>query len=131
MLLFVYGTLMRGMRNHGVLGAARARLIGEAVTEPGYRLFEVRGAGFPALVRDGTGTVRGELWDLEPDRIVGLDRFEGCPHIYERKLVCLESGQAVFAYFWARDRNALVPVPSGSWREHLAPARPRPAAARS
>jgi gamma-glutamylcyclotransferase (GGCT)/AIG2-like uncharacterized protein YtfP len=57
--LFVYGTLKRGQRNHRLI--ADQRFLGEATTEPRYRVFDL--GPYPGLVIDETNgvAVLGEL----------------------------------------------------------------------
>lgn len=74
-LLLVYGTLQRGCRNHRHLAGAIYR--GEATTAPGWVLYDV--GGFPGLVAEprSDDAVVGELWDITPETVTGLDRLEG------------------------------------------------------
>ena len=74
-LIFVYGTLKRGCCNHSQL--AGQAFVGEARTQPGFRLFDL--GGYPGIVanaddRDG---VFGEVWSVDPDCLDRLDAFEG------------------------------------------------------
>src|SRR5207249_6980142 len=61
--LFVYGTLKRGGRGNRWL--AGQRFLGEAVTEPTYRLYDL--GTYPGLVRDEANglAVKGELWEVD------------------------------------------------------------------
>lgn len=81
-LLFVYGTLKRGMSNHHRL--AGQHLVGEARTQPVYRLYRID--WYPGLVRvitDGV-TVEGELWEVDDATLRQLDEYEGVPTWFER-----------------------------------------------
>src|SRR4051812_88896 len=51
-LLFFYGTLRRGERNHHVLAATGARFVGRAVTRDARRLVDL--GPYPALLREGS-----------------------------------------------------------------------------
>ncbi|MEE4544412.1 gamma-glutamylcyclotransferase family protein [Streptomyces sp. V4-01] len=88
---FVYGTLLRGQRNHALL-AGRVRSWTAAVL-PGALLFD--GPGYPFAVADpaGRGRVRGELVGIAEESydlvLADLDRLEtyvpGAPgNLYER-----------------------------------------------
>ena len=104
-LLFVYGTLKRGCRNHRHL--AGQTFVATARTVPGYRLFDLGGyPGLVALASDRT-EVLGEVWSVAPAALAKLDRFEGVHEgLYRRAPVPLQppfAGQPVDAYFPARD----------------------------
>ena len=87
-LIFVYGTLKRGGRNHHHL--AEQTFVGPARTSPGVRLFDL--GGFPGLVaqaadRDG---VSGEVWSVDAECLQRLDDLEGVPEgLYRRAPVAL------------------------------------------
>lgn len=103
-LLFVYGTLKRGCRNHAYL--AGQSFAGEARTPPGFRLFELGGhPGMIALADDREG-VTGELWSVDAECLARLDVLEGVAEgLYRRERVPLLApfaGQNVEAYLYAR-----------------------------
>jgi gamma-glutamylaminecyclotransferase len=74
-LLFVYGTLKTGERNHRLI--ADQWYVGPAATEPRYRLIDL--GPYPGLIRDDADglAVRGELWDVSRCCLLELDDFEG------------------------------------------------------
>ncbi|MEZ4238513.1 MAG: gamma-glutamylcyclotransferase family protein [Myxococcota bacterium] len=81
--LFVYGTLMAGQAQAGLLGAL------------GRRAAQVRGAlyrlpaGYPALVADDAGWVHGELVDPPSAPVLALlDTYEGVDEGLYRRIVC-------------------------------------------
>lgn len=87
-LLFVYGTLKRGASNHQWL--AGQTFIGEARTQPGYRLYDV--GGYPAMVLQPGGSegVWGEVWSVAAGALQQLDEFEGIAEgLYRREPVPL------------------------------------------
>ena len=123
--LFVYGTLMRGQRNH-------ARFCGDALTiEPASTMGHLHDllAGFPAMV-EGKGTVYGEAMTF-PDTeatLSELDFLEGYRpdqpgrSLYLRRVqpvTLLGSGTTVpaYCYLW---HGPLPPdavfLPSGRWQ---------------
>jgi gamma-glutamylaminecyclotransferase len=106
-VLFVYGTLKRGQRNHQLI--ADQEFLGEAVTQPRYRVFDL--GPYPGLVADDTTgvAVRGELWAVGACCLAELDDFEEVPGLFVRVLVAIAGRDGeVFAYFWNR------PVPPGA-----------------
>lgn len=105
-LLFVYGTLKRGQCNHRLL--ASQEFLGEAVTEPRYRVVDL--GPHPGLVLDaGSGVaVKGELWAVSDECLTALDAFEEVPGPFVRAPVAIAGRGAVDAYVWNR------PVPAGA-----------------
>ncbi len=84
--LFVYGTLMCA----DILEAVAGKLPGRApAVLRGYRRFEVRGEGYPAIMAFEGWTVEGLLcFDISQESWSRLDRFEG--EMYLRRLVKVE-----------------------------------------
>jgi gamma-glutamylaminecyclotransferase len=107
--LFVYGSLKRGFRHHDQL--RDAEFLGPAETAPGHHL--VLQGEYPALVRGGQGTVRGELYHACATLLATLDEFEGSA--YERQSVELSAGGVAQAYFARGSTRELAPLPSGDW----------------
>jgi gamma-glutamylcyclotransferase (GGCT)/AIG2-like uncharacterized protein YtfP len=101
-ILFVYGTLKRGLRNHNFL--LGQDFLGEAQTALRYRLYD-RGS-FPCMVenpRQGVA-VRGELWRVDEAAIPRLDEFEEVPDLFSRREIHVVGFSApVFAYLYQRD----------------------------
>ena len=87
-LVFVYGTLKKGYRNHRLL--ANQMFIGHATTINKYKLYDL--GAFPGMVEVKNGDkVRGELWMVDSHTMRALDYLEGVPLLYQRKLVQLAS----------------------------------------
>jgi gamma-glutamylcyclotransferase (GGCT)/AIG2-like uncharacterized protein YtfP len=112
--VFVYGTLMRGGRYHGLL--ARARHLGAARTTSGYRLYDL--GPYPAMIREGDGVVTGELYEVDAATLVELDRLEGHPDLYLRQTVELDGGEVVTTYLFvdATELRRSPVILSGNWR---------------
>jgi len=91
-LLFVYGTLKRGLVNHHLLG--EAAFAGEAEM-PGVDLYDL--GPFPMAIA-GDGTASGELYRVDGERLLHLDRFEGAPRLYRRERLPLTDGRRVWIY---------------------------------
>jgi gamma-glutamylcyclotransferase (GGCT)/AIG2-like uncharacterized protein YtfP len=112
-LLFVYGTLKRGGRRHGLLARQLSR--GQARTRPLYALHHL--GAYPGLVAAvGAGqVVRGELYEIDCALLRRLDRVEGAPGLFDLGPVELddEVGPA-WAYFYQRD-PAGPRIESGVW----------------
>ena len=97
-LLFLYGTLKRGGRNHPLV--ADQEFLGPARTLPRYRLYD--SGSYPCLVDDAAGVaIRGELWRVDAAMLQRLDEFEEVGHTFARRQVAVEgTDETVFAYFY-------------------------------
>lgn len=83
--VFVYGSLLRGFGNHRLLVGSEL-LAGDAVCD-GLAMFDVAGGAYPGCTL-GTGRdqVAGELYRVDAATLARLDRLEGHPRFYCRKL---------------------------------------------
>jgi gamma-glutamylcyclotransferase len=110
--VFVYGTLLRGERNHERL--AGARFVGPARTLARYALYDL--GAYPGMT-DGSGAVEGELYEVGARHRAALDAFENHPRLYRRSVVALEGGAPAEGYLMTRAQVAgRPPIASGSWR---------------
>lgn len=97
MILFIYGTLKRGQSAHYQL--AGQEFLGEALTEPHYRLVDL--GPHPTLVESDDGLAcHGELWRVDAECLAKLEAYEDAPTYYHRQPVAIAdfSGD-VQAYF--------------------------------
>ncbi|MGJ8670590.1 MAG: gamma-glutamylcyclotransferase family protein [Oceanococcus sp.] len=110
--VFVYGTLLHGESNHGLL--AKATFVRRARTTPDYHLVDL--GEFPALVAGGSVAVLGEVYDVNDDDLVSLDELEDHPNFYQRGRVTLEDGEEVMAYLLGPDyMTGFSVISNGSW----------------
>lgn len=101
-LLFVYGSLQRGCRNHHLLAGQEFLQI--ARTVPRYRLYD-RGS-YPCLVEEPEHgvAVQGEVWRVDDRVFAALDELEEVPTVYVRREIALEAvPPPVWAYFYQGD----------------------------
>jgi gamma-glutamylaminecyclotransferase len=110
-ILFVYGTLKRGLANHNLL--AREDFLRTALTEARYRLLDL--GPHPGLIVDEQQglSVHGELWAVSDSALRELDAFEEVPGPFIRAEVRLVGlAEPAQAYFW----NSPIPagVPTGN-----------------
>ena len=104
--IFVYGTLKRGQRNHGLL--SDHHFMGLALTLPHYRLYD--SGRHPALVDDLENgvAVRGEVWQVSEETLGKLDEYEGVPDYFSRRSIFLQGWNSpVEAYFFNGDAAPL------------------------
>ena len=112
---FVYGTLMRGEANHRLL--ANSRFIGAAMTAPEFTLVNM--GAYPAMVEDGTSSVKGEVYEVNAKTLVELDSLENHPIYYKRRMITLADGRLVLAYIMPPERATSHPIiEHGDWRRH-------------
>ena len=109
--IFVYGTLLPGGSNHGLL--ANAAFERAVRTAPGFALADL--GPYPGLLREGDGTVTGEVWAVDAQALATLDRLEDVPRLYVREPVELEDGARVDAYLYARDAAGAPRIHGGAW----------------
>ncbi|MCG8391462.1 MAG: gamma-glutamylcyclotransferase [Pseudomonadales bacterium] len=110
MLVFVYGTLKRGLRNHHFL--RRARFVGAACTAPAFQLFDL--GGCPGAWLPGSGVIHGEVYEVDALTLASLDRLEEVPRVYRRERVETEYGPAIIYVLQRMPRRARRCV-SGYW----------------
>ena len=103
-LCFVYGTLRRGCGNHHVMQRAGGEFVGQAVLLDRYPLV-VDGLPYLLPIKGKGHHVIGELYRIPKDGWEVLDRLEGHPRFYRRRVESfLLNGELVeaWAYFLAR-----------------------------
>jgi gamma-glutamylaminecyclotransferase len=118
-LVFVYGSLKRGERNHALLRAVEFR--GEARTEQQFRLYAL--PFFPALVRDPADpqSIVGEVYAVDDTTLRLLDRLEANGRLYQRELIhvnCLErphESLLAWTYLYLGDLRGARPWPDERW----------------
>jgi gamma-glutamylcyclotransferase (GGCT)/AIG2-like uncharacterized protein YtfP len=120
--LFIYGTLMPGLRLEAeMLGA---RFVGSAHIEG--RLFDL--GHYPGLLQ-GDGPVTGEVYQVDDAHLTHLDGVEGVvpgdrdASQYWREEVTVLSGplqgQRVQTYVYNGPVDGCVPIPHGDYRRYI------------
>ena len=109
-LVFVYGTLKRGEKNHHWLEGASWQ--GEAELS-GVLLHDL--GPFPMAVI-GEGTAIGEVYAVEEYGLARLDELEGYPRLYDRQMLSLNDGRRAWVYLGRPRQVRHAPlVVGGSW----------------
>jgi gamma-glutamylaminecyclotransferase len=118
MLLFVFGTLKKGLPLHDK-GLGDATFLGRYRTVDPYPLV-IAGPWYAPILLDEPGTglqVEGELYDVPPEGFDLLDAFEsiGLPGNLRIaiRVVPLEGGRACVALAYAKERALASPLHSG------------------
>ncbi len=107
-LVFVYGTLRRGQRNHDLISGADFK---GPCQLAGFDMFDT--GTFP-FVRTGTGMIHGEVYRISPAQLARLDQLEGHPDFYQRTPVTTPWGEA-WLYLFPRALDDSSPLPGGDW----------------
>lgn len=120
--VFVYGSLLRGLWNHGILARAQecgqAHFIGEIETKEAFAM--VSFGAFPGLIDGGSKRERvtGEVWVVDDATLEQLDQLEGNGRFYTRQLRPVGAGD-VMAWIYLLPKSQLGGRPrvrGGSWR---------------
>lgn len=108
----VYGTLKQGFHNNLLL--ADSKFLGSERTTAEWRMVSL--GGFPALV-PGDSTVLVEVFKIESDAVgVSLDRLEGYPSFYDRRLIPTSHGEAWIYFMRDADKFGVErDVENGEW----------------
>lgn len=117
--LFIYGTLRRGGSNHFRMDGAE--FVGGGRI-PG-RIYKID--WYPALVCDGAGEVKGELYRVSEEHLLALDVFEGivpeegesCGYRRVKVEVTLDSGEkeSAWVWEWIGDFSSALALDTGDW----------------
>jgi gamma-glutamylcyclotransferase (GGCT)/AIG2-like uncharacterized protein YtfP len=120
--LFIYGTLLPGLRLEGEMHGAT--LLGAAQV-PG-RLVDV--GRYPGLLH-GEGLVTGEVYEVDAAQLARLDGVEGVvpgdrsASQYWRDTVTVQSGplqgQPVQTYVYNRPVDGCTPIAHGDYRRYI------------
>ena len=111
--IFVYGSLMRGFHNHSVLHGAK--FLKNGITKRDYVLYDL--GGFPGMVKEGSNSILGEIYEVDAFTLNMLDGLESHPDFYKRTPIELSDGTKVQTYILNESylRNYPI-VKSGDWR---------------
>lgn len=115
--VFVYGSLMSGLMNHGCLGGV-PKLRDDSIP-PSAGFVMVSLGAFPGVIPahgDLATAIKGELYEVDDRGLGMLDRLEGHPNFYRREWVTLASGERAQAYVLQRHRSSCEIVTDGDWR---------------
>ena len=85
--VFVYGSLKKGLGNHGIMKNINAEFVGYDTIHGQFTM--VSWGGFPAVCHDssvdGAVPVYGQLFRIPPEGLAALDALENHPRWYRRE----------------------------------------------
>ena len=124
MKVFVYGTLKKGYGNSGLLSGAK--FLGVDAVEDHLLILP---SFFPYAFPWKSGTIYGEVYEVDEPTLRSLDRLEGYPTHYQRKQVETTNGHKdVYMYYLdprkesgaKRIKSMLSTYTVGNaWSEHI------------
>ena len=114
LLLFVYGTLKRGERNHPLL--MDEKYLGDTGTSPNYLLVDL--GPYPGMVEKPHGgfSVQGELFEIPYSLLIELDKIEGSPYLFHLEPIFLNDGSKAFSYLYKQSIEGERILSEGVWR---------------
>lgn len=108
-LIFVYGTMKRGMRNHSrIMDSKNTQFLGTTRTLTNTHelntFITADGYVAPALI-DGGCRIHGEVYEIDDNCLSILDMCEGEGYVYERRPISAVgyAPRALQAYYYVRD----------------------------
>ena len=121
MLIFTYGSLMRGLGNHSVMLGAGGRFIKEAQIKGILRAYCSFYPGAYAPEGGAKDTlIMGEIYEVDERGLKALDALESEGIFYHRKVVTTEEGDGVSVYLLESHKHRGPLIMSGDWRAHKA-----------
>ena len=116
----VYGTLRKGESRNGVL--SKSKFLGEGILPYYLPMFDL--GPYPAVVQIvGFNTkskqTKVEVYEIDEDTLTILDRIEGHPNFYKRKLVKIKRHGRCWVYV-LNDKHDGVLIEGGDWCEYRA-----------
>lgn len=119
LLLFAYGSFMKGEQHHEEL--AEATCLGPVRTRERYRLVDL--GLYPTMIDSPDLQIEGELYCIPRKLIIRLDGVKELGRLFHRRTITLESGAEAEAYLMnegqVRGRRRLR-VPN--WRDRFSQA---------
>lgn len=123
--LFVYGTLMKDMPNHGFLTGAK--FICQSETMAKYLMtanfipfITPEEKVFDSLYKSKLSRVKGELYEVTEEQLQIIDRLEGHPTFYKRVLrECNSPEDWVNAWIYECPYPEGTVIPDGNYKSYL------------
>tara|TARA_R110002050_G_scaffold51747_1_gene118635 strand:+ start:1079 stop:1492 length:414 start_codon:yes stop_codon:yes gene_type:complete len=118
-LVAVYGSLRRGLGNHGVLGTT-SEFLGEIKTKAEFSLYDL--GYYPGIKEKGQTSIVMEVYKVTPSILSSVNRLEGYVEdreatFYDRISIPTEFGDA-FTYVFVPPVDNRDKVIMGDWKEY-------------
>jgi len=113
----VYGSLLKGLGNHRLLETST--LMGEDLVKLPFQMVSL--GSFPGLIPSKKEEdIFIEVYEVTDEVFARLDRLEGYPHFYNRRIIDTAFGEA-FVYFLEKHEayGAKVFVEPANWRKYV------------
>lgn len=108
--VFVYGTLMRGNRDHEEY-LSEAKFAGNYLAE-GFQLFDF--GSYPRIIHSEIDKIKGELYIVDSNTLAKIDKLEDVGNLYIRKLISISNDnnevQEAYTYVYNKDVPKKVEV---------------------
>lgn len=112
-LVAVYGTLRKSGWNHSLI--EKSLFLGSTRTDNSWKMLV---SGIPFITK-GEDSIAIEVYEVDEATFRSLDRLEGFPNYYDRKIIDTEFGQAWIYFVHSVNLRGLTYVKNGDYIEHL------------
>lgn len=119
-LVAVYGSLLKGLGNHGVMQHAQGDLIASG-TISDFGLYPYCRTAYPCIAELEDGIVHVEVYEVNDSGLRVLDMLEGYPDFYNRKKVNVTANKVytdVWVYYHEELDQDLELIPHGDWKKY-------------
>ena len=117
LLLFAYGSLRKGERDHDALGGSAC--LGVARSAVGYRLVDL--GVYAAMIESGHQNVVGELYEISRETRRRLDVMKEVGVLFQRVRIPLEDGRSAEAYVMREEQvRGRRRLRTGDWKQRFA-----------
>ena len=116
-LIFVYGSLLSGMGNHGLLDNDDSVLVDTFKTAPEYTLLDL--GWYPGVVGVGDTPIIGELYRVSEEVWLDIEHLEGYPEFYDRVVLNTHEGDAIMYVLDEDYLSSYESVASGDWKGYF------------
>lgn len=135
--IFVYGSLRKGLQNHGKLDTAKYS--GDWKTVDKYFMIGLKSGAYPYVTTEQLNDsllptqIHGEMYIVSPQLLEVLDELEGHPYQYKRRIIDVENSkkETTHAHMYILESDDIkdgiqmsfhrrfVAVNDGDWVKHL------------